>query len=508
MKQLLRIIFFVCVVTLVNAQHYSRVYSGNNLALGGEPTSLVTEGDTLVAVSLTQGNFRQIIFRSFTRAGLVLDSNVVEGDTGIFTIAIRKNSIEQSRNNYYSLHDYFYNNGSSEARIFYLNSKLDTIKTVVFNPMNANEANSFDVLVEDTAITVLGHYALPNQKLDLFLARYDTTLNLKWHTTIADFRPNVNGNVNGYYPYRIRRMGNNYYIAGRCLYPNQFVEGFLVKTDLQGNKIWDKRYQYNNTNSMYSDFATIHQDTLFVPGRFTGQVVGTTPFTKHHFMLQDTAGNTLKDSVYPDEEALFLLEATQLLDNRIYMVGSFYQGGSKGVVWQMDKNLNTLWRRVYYYGDWEDESWLYSINQWSDGGFVAVGSYFDRYLNTSGRSQFLWLLSTDSTGCLGPGNCGSDISVVEWALPGQGIKIYPNPATDYINVELSLPGLQNTTATATLYNLAGQEVLWQEVQFVNGKARLDLTAQVSSALGGEGWSGLLQLKTPTHVFVEKIMINQ
>jgi hypothetical protein len=122
MKQLLRIIFFVCVVTLVNAQHYSRVYSGNNLALGGEPTSLVTEGDTLVTVSLTQGNFRQIIFRSFTRAGLVLDSNVVEGDTGIFTIAIRKNSIELERGtNYYSLHDYFYNNGSSEARIFYLN---------------------------------------------------------------------------------------------------------------------------------------------------------------------------------------------------------------------------------------------------------------------------------------------------------------------------------------------------------------------------------------------------
>jgi hypothetical protein len=51
-------------------------------------------------------------------------------------------------------------------------------------------------------------------------------------------------------------------------------------------------------------------------------------------------------------------------------------------------------------------------------------------------------------------------------------------------------------------------VLRQEMQFVNGKARIDLTAQVSSALGGEGWSGLLQLKTPSHVFVEKIMINQ
>lgn len=162
---------------------------------------------------------------------------------------------------------------------------------------------------------------------------------------------------------------------------------------------------------------------------------------------------------------------------------------------------------MYYYGDWEDDSYLYSINQWGDGGLVAVGTYYDRYLNPNWEALFLWLLSTDSTGCLGPGNCGSDISVVEWALPGQGIKVYPNPATDYINIELSLPGLQNTTATATLYNLAGQEVLRQEMQFENGKARLDLTAQVSSALGGEGWSGLLQLKTPSHVFVEKIVVQ-
>jgi hypothetical protein len=180
----------------------------------------------------------------------------------------------------------------------------------------------------------------------------------------------------------------------------------------------------------------------------------------------------------------------------------------KELIWKLDKNLNTLWRRVYYYGDWEDESYLYSINQWSDGGLVGVGTYYDRYLNPNWEALFLWLLSTDSTGCLGPGNCGSDIGFVEWALPGQGIKVYPNPATDYIHIELSLPGLQNTTATATLYNLAGQEVLRQEMQFVNGKARIDLTAQVSSALGGEGWSGLLQLKTPSHVFVEKIMINQ
>jgi hypothetical protein len=303
-------------------------------------------------------------------------------------------------------------------------------------------------------------------------------------------------------------MGNNYYIAGRCLYPNQFVEGFLVKTDLQGNKIWDKRYQYNGNNGGYTDFVEIGTDSLFTAFGFNSKNIGTQSYNKYQFLVQDTAGLVLKDSIYPVEEVVYLVEQTAYMNNEIYVLGNYYLGGHKAVIWKLDKSLNTLWRRVYYYGDWEDDSYLYSINQWSDGGLVGVGTYYDRYLNPNWEALFLWLLSTDSTGCLGPGNCGSDIGFVEWALPGQGIKVYPNPATDYIHIELSLPGLQNTTATATLYNLAGQEVLRQEMQFENGKARIDLTAQVSSALGGEGWSGLLQLKTPSHVFVEKIMINQ
>jgi hypothetical protein len=69
-------------------------------------------------------------------------------------------------------------------------------------------------------------------------------------------------------------------------------------------------------------------------------------------------------------------------------LGNFYLGGQKAVIWKLDKSLNTLWRRVYYYGDWEDDSYLYSINQWSDGGLVGVGTYYDRYLNPNWEATF------------------------------------------------------------------------------------------------------------------------
>jgi len=53
-----------------------------------------------------------------------------------------------------------------------------------------------------------------------------------------------------------------------------------------------------------------------------------------------------------------------------------------------------------------------------------------------------------------------------------------------------------------LFNLAGQVVLQKEVRFEGGKARVDL-----SGFNGAKNQYILELKTQTHLFVEKIMIK-
>ena len=85
-------------------------------------------------------------------------------------------------------------------------------------------------------------------------------------------------------------------------------------------------------------------------------------------------------------------------------------------------------------------------------------------------------------------------------------RFYPNPInleqSNHINIELSHTALQNSLATAIIYNLAGQEVLRQEVQFEGGKARVDLATLV-----GNMGAYVFELKTSTQVFVEKLMVN-
>ena len=474
------------------------------LPIGAGPSMNITQGDTLNSLSFMDGNFRMLLFRSFNRSGQLIDSIAYEWDTSVYTIAIRPYSLHRlDKETMVSTHDILYNNGNVDTYLFQLDKNLDTLRTIQVEMNGLSRTYSYDVLVEDSTVTVLGHYVLPNNKLHLYLAQFDTALNFKWYNTIADFRIQANQYYMGYYPGRLKRYGNSYYITGYCTYRNPtFVEDFLVKTDLQGNLVWDKRYQYQGKNSAGYDML-LFNDSIFRPSGFLSRISGQNEFIQWHFMYLDTAGSIIKDSLYSDEEINFQLEScTKTRDGNILMIGDYYWGGSKGVIWKMDKDLNTIWRRVYYYGQWEDESWLYNIGEWSDGGIISQGTYFDRYQNPTSKNGYLWHLSTDANGCLSANDCGSGIGVLEWALPGQGIKVYPNPATDYINIELSMPTLQNTSGTARLYNLSGQMVLQKGVQFENGAVKLDFSNH--NLTNGQY---VLEVKTESLLFTEKIVIE-
>jgi hypothetical protein len=500
MKSILSI-FILFFGTVAMGQNYSRVHHPNGLAIYGSSCMLLAN-DTVFSVSFARNSPNRLIFRSFNRSGTLLDSSYYHfADTNNVLVAIRGNSLNRiSATSLVSIHDFFRTDNLHYTTLVKLNTRLDTIQTRIFRPDSSLTFNSWDILVEDTAITLMGHYSGPDKKLHLFIARFDTLLNLQWHTTIQDFRPIANQYFNGYYPFRIRRMGNHYYIAGRCLYANQFVEGFLVKTDLQGNLLWDKRYQYNNLNSVITDIEFIRNDSIFALNNFLSKEIGNDSYNKLRFFLSDTSGTIIKDTVYPDEEIVYIAEKIRSHDNNLLVIGNYYLGGSKAVIWKLDKNLNTIWRRVYYYGDWEDESWLYNVDQWSDGGIIAAGTYFDRYMNPTNQSVFVWLLSTDSLGCLGAGNCGSNIGVVDWALPGQGIAVYPNPAKGYVNINLTQAGQQDLNAVGRFFNAAGQEVLKQNLKFVAGYANLQLPQLPQGKY-------VLELKTATQVFYEKIVVE-
>lgn len=475
MKRLLTLLVLVLSHS-ITGQTFSQINWGNSLPLGASSASLVFN-DTLVSLSFADGNQRQAIFRSFDRSGQLIDSNSIDLDSTFYGVFFQSNSLAFSKKNVYGLLDYAEVSGDNYPVLYKFSKSLDTLKTAFFRPDTNLNYGSYDLLIEDSIITILGHYATADKELRLFLARYDTNLNFQWYTSIIDFRAIFTpGLFHGYYPNRLRRIGDHYYLTGRCLYPNQFVEGFLVKTNLQGIKVWDKRYQFNNFNGLDASLAPIGEDSLFIPHYFLSSQSNGNDYGKVNFRVVDTSGSILLDSTYPEEGINYSIQGSNSFDGAIYVVGNYFLDGSKALVWKLDKNLNTIWRRVYYYGDWEDSSLLYKIHQWSDGGLVATGAYYDRYLNPSAKALYLWLLSIDNSGCLSA-NCGSDIGFLEWPVANDNLSLYPNPARQFVDLDLSPKEHSNANCKIRIINASGDIIENRTLYLNQGKARIDLNLE-------------------------------
>jgi len=415
-----------------------------------------------------------------------------------------KNSLAVSRDFIFGILDYTKNNGENYIVLYKLNKALDTIKTVTYRPDPGLNYGSQTILVEDSLITIVGSQAGTDQKLKLFLAQYDVDLNPKWSQTISDFRTiSTPGSFQGYYPYRLRRMGNSYFLTGRCLYIDHFVESYLVKTDLSGNKIWDKRYRYIDSNTVSFEILPLGHDSLIQVLLYRSRSRNGFGYNKMFMRILDSNGNTIDSTFFPDEEIGYEI-SNAFLDHQgnIYLAGYYLSNsGFRGLIWKLDKNMNTIWRRVYFYqnGDIEDNNWLYKIHPWSDGGLVATGVYYDRYLNPGPKSHYLWLLSVDSAGCLG-GDCGSDIGYLEWALADENVSLYPNPAQEKITLKIPQSSSENSRAEVHIYSQNGSLAKSASLSFNKGEASLNI-------LELNAGSYILEMRTENKLFVKRFMKN-
>jgi len=74
------------------------------------------------------------------------------------------------------------------------------------------------------------------------------------------------------------------------------------------------------------------------------------------------------------------------------------------------------------------------IKPTSDGGLIACGDYRNIF---AGVNTAAWLVKTDSLGCDTPGCIIVGVKESQLAWDIQELNIYPNPASEYINIEIN-----------------------------------------------------------------------
>lgn len=138
----------------------------------------------------------------------------------------------------------------------------------------------------------------------------------------------------------------------------------------------------------------------------------------------------------------------ELVDGSIIVYGSKEYEGVEityhAFLRKIDKNGITIWEREYFTEKEIYHSYIWTISETPDKGFICGGAGYGEPSNEfGGLSQNFWLLKLDSMGCLIPGCDTIDNNEEDVPIESNNstIIVYPNPITTEATIQIDLAQL-------------------------------------------------------------------
>lgn len=182
-----------------------------------------------------------------------------------------------------------------------------------------------------------------------------------------------------------------YILAGKTRsYGSGQLDYWLVKTDSDGNMVWNRTYGTDAVDDLRAAVQTL--DGGYALAGYTY------PFgssDKNYWLVKtNAAGDSLWSRTYGGSGADWCLGIEQTADGGFVLVGytdSFSAGEDDIWIIRTDANGDSLWSRTY--GGVQDE-YGQSVKKTPDGGFLLCGG-----AQSFGAGNWdLWLLKTDANG--------------------------------------------------------------------------------------------------------------
>ena len=211
---------------------------------------------------------------------------------------------------------------------------------------------------------------------DILLIRTDKDGNKLWDKTFDSSKSDSG--------YSLQQTIDGGYIIAGC---RGFNDAWLIKTDKDGIKLWDKTF-----DGFKGEFHSIQQTT---DGGFVA--TGSLDHVYENDVLLvkiDKEGNELWNKTFGGSEGDDGQSVQQTTDGGFIVVGdtcSFGAGISDAWLIRTDKDGNKLWDKTFGGEDWE---YGFAVQQTTDGGFIIIGCTASK----GAGNLDAWLIKTDKDG--------------------------------------------------------------------------------------------------------------
>ncbi len=300
------------------------------------------------------------------------------------------------------------------------------------------------------------------------------------------------------YYIEIVEVSDGFFILGNKQKNNYHQDIFLMKTDKEGNKLWEKSYGHPTRENFYGSVVKVNDNEYVIGGLTTlTPIQGQTIKNTSNFYVIDSLGN-LKSSWQSQLSlndigvgfGLFKTEqngwAYATVEGQVQPDGYFER---KWSFIERDSTYNLIAQKSY--GGFHNLNWMLNFKQLANGDYLIIGSnvvsfdppaqyvslhmgsllrvsptgdsiwnyvdtVFAAALNTiydavelpSGSiiacgysrtndpaKDWGWLIKVSKDGCVDTLNCFPMSSVGDF-MKEQQIKVYPNPTSDFIYLDL------------------------------------------------------------------------